>query len=229
MLQRRPGMARVVDPVHDRPVATTGQLADLRVVAVDDEDRLDGSGRRSPPAPRRCAPARRSGRAGRGRDCRAARRAAARGGRPPEGAFVDLEQPEVGVRCASRVEATPETRFAPERFQASRRNGARISAAIAVVVVLPFVAETTAAPSRSARRARRSPLDRASRAACRAASCRRPCRRCGRAWTAARAASDSTARRALMARAYPHAPAANALGRIPRSGNFRGRALKGEE
>ena len=52
------------------------------------------------------------------------------------------------------MEATPETRFAPERFQASLRPGSRISAAIAVVVVLPFVAETTAAPSRKPRRER---------------------------------------------------------------------------
>src|SRR5581483_674573 len=51
--------------------------------------------------------------------------------------------------AARRVEATPERRFAPERLCASRNRGRRISAAIAAVVVFPFVAETTAVPAGS--------------------------------------------------------------------------------
>ena len=47
------------------------------------------------------------------------------------------------------MEATPETRFAPELLCASAVRGARISAAIAAVVVFPFVAETSAEPSGS--------------------------------------------------------------------------------
>ena len=43
----------------------------------------------------------------------------------------------------------PESRFAPARFQARRRSLPRIRAAIAVVVVFPFVAETSATPSGS--------------------------------------------------------------------------------
>ena len=50
---------------------------------------------------------------------------------------------------------TPETRFAPDPLRARRTCGARISLAIAAVVVLPFVAETSTQPSGS-RRARRS-------------------------------------------------------------------------
>ena len=50
----------------------------------------------------------------------------------------------------------PEARFAPELFHARVRMGARIELAIAVVVVLPFVAETSATPwgSRAARASR---------------------------------------------------------------------------
>jgi hypothetical protein len=50
---------------------------------------------------------------------------------------------------------TPESRFAPDALCASRTRGFTICAVIAAVVVLPFVAETSAAPSGS-RCARRS-------------------------------------------------------------------------
>src|SRR5579864_5576565 len=55
---------------------------------------------------------------------------------------------------ASRVDATPERRLAPERLYASRKRGRRISAAMAAVVVFPFVAEIVAVPAgrRAARR-----------------------------------------------------------------------------
>ena len=54
-----------------------------------------------------------------------------------------------------RVEATPETRFAPELLCATRVRGRRISATIAADVVLPFVAETSTEPC-SSRAASRS-------------------------------------------------------------------------
>ena len=41
----------------------------------------------------------------------------------------------------------PEARLAPDRFHASRRMGERIELAIATVVVLPFVADTSATPA----------------------------------------------------------------------------------
>ena len=63
--------------------------------------------------------------------------------------LVDLEQPELGVVRGEQRRVTPEARFAPEWFHASRRVGERIELAIAVVVVLPFVAETSATPSGS--------------------------------------------------------------------------------
>jgi hypothetical protein len=44
------------------------------------------------------------------------------------------------------VEATPETRFAPELLWASRTRLPTIAATSAVVVVLPFVAEIAAVP-----------------------------------------------------------------------------------
>ena len=67
----------------------------------------------------------------------------------------------------------PDARFAPELFQASRCVGARIELAIAVVVVLPFVAETSATPAGAAPRDRRARRDRASRRASPEESCRR--------------------------------------------------------
>src|SRR4051794_41948822 len=56
-------------------------------------------------------------------------------------------RPSSAPPAASRVEATPETRFAPDRLWASRKRPRRISAAIAAVVVLPFVAEIAAVPA----------------------------------------------------------------------------------
>ena len=55
---------------------------------------------------------------------------------------------------ARSADAIPETRFAPERLCASRTRPPRISAVIAAVVVLPFVAESAAEPcgSRAASR-----------------------------------------------------------------------------
>ncbi len=146
MLQRRAGLRRVVEAEDARgPVA--GEIADLRVVAVDDQLGVGQLRRpRRASAPRR-ARARRTGRAGRGTGCRGAARADAAGARP-RGAHASStsNSPSSAARAARRVEATPETRFAPEPLWATRTDGRRISATIAVVVVLPFVAETSADP-----------------------------------------------------------------------------------
>ena len=66
-----------------------------------------------------------------------------------EGTFVHLEEAQLRAALARSVEATPETRLAPERLCARRVRGARISAVIAAVVVLPLVAEISAVPSGS--------------------------------------------------------------------------------
>ena len=61
--------------------------------------------------------------------------------------LVDLEQAELGVaRRGAGWRRRPETRFAPELLCATRTRGRRISATIAAVVVLPFVAETSTEP-----------------------------------------------------------------------------------
>ena len=56
------------------------------------------------------------------------------------------KRPSSARRAAARAEAIPDMRFAPAWFHASRVSTPRISAAIAVVVVLPLVAETSATP-----------------------------------------------------------------------------------
>src|SRR5581483_3779321 len=56
------------------------------------------------------------------------------------------KSPSSASRARRRVEATPETRFAPELLCATRARGRRISASIPLVVVFPFVAETSTEP-----------------------------------------------------------------------------------
>ena len=107
------------------------------------------------PAPGHAARARRSGRAGRGTGSRARPRAGAtRRATSGSAASSTSNRPSSASRAATSAEATPETRFAPARLCASRTDGSRIRAAIAAVVVLPFVAETSAEPcgSRAASR-----------------------------------------------------------------------------
>ncbi len=126
----------------------------MRVVGVQDELRVGQRGRRLAPAGGERARARRNGRAGRGRGSRAAAPSAGRAA-PPRA--EPPRRPRTGRArrrgSASRAEATPETRLAPALLWATRTRGRRISAAIAVVVVLPFVAETSTEPcgSRAAR------------------------------------------------------------------------------
>ena len=100
---------------------------------------------------RRCARARRSGRAGRGRGCPSAT-TRGRVRRITSGSTNSStsSSPSSASRAVRSVDAIPDARLAPELFQASRRGGERIALAIAVVVVLPFVAETSATPCGSA-------------------------------------------------------------------------------
>ena len=141
---------------RSRPARSRAEVADLRVVPVDDEHGLRRQRRR------RRAPA-----LGDVLELAVAVELVAEEvaeqhrARPDaaddlrQRALVHLEQPQLGValrRGAWRRRRRRGSR--PERFQARRRPGSRISAAIAVVVVLPFVAETTAAPSRQPRRER---------------------------------------------------------------------------
>ena len=138
-------------PKRSRRSRSRRQVADLRVVGVrHDVGRRVEVARPPGASARRRAPARRSGRAGRGRGCR---------GRPHAGctrratsgsaASSTSNSPSSASRAESRVEATPESRFAPARLWARRSRGERIAAAIAAVVVLPFVAETSTEPSGS--------------------------------------------------------------------------------
>ena len=148
-----PGDPRVVDAEHPYARAAGPQLGDMRVVGVQDELRVGQRGGRLAPAGREPR-ARRSGRAGRGRGSRAA------------GAFGWTRRATSGS-AASSTSKSPARRRGPRggwrrrRRRGSRlrccgppaRVGRRISAAIAVVVVLPLVAETrpTRAESRPAR------------------------------------------------------------------------------
>ena len=96
------------------------------IVRVDDErGRLRKLCDGRPPALARSARARRSGRAGRGTGCRgrprAAGCAAATSGNAPSSTS---NRPSSASRASIRVEATPETRFAPELLWASRTRGA---------------------------------------------------------------------------------------------------------
>ena len=151
VLERRPGEPRIVEPEDGRRVVCAREVGDLRVVAVHDERgilRQPGDGaapalrdelelavavelvaeevaEQDRPGPRPCA--------------------SPRGAR----ASSTSNRPSSASRAERRVEATPETRFAPERLCASRKRGRRISAAIAAVVVFPFVADTIAAPAGS--------------------------------------------------------------------------------
>ena len=156
VLQRGPREPRVVEAEHGAPAVDAGEVADLRVVAVHDERRVRQRRDRLAPALRddlelavavelvaeEIAEQERA-RAEAPRHLRAAPP------RPPRTARAPRR------RRGSRVEATPETRFAPESLCATRTRPRRISATIARVVVLPFVAETSTEPL-GRRRASRS-------------------------------------------------------------------------
>ena len=184
MLKRRAGVLRVVDSVRDRVRALAGQVSDLGIVPVDARARSPPEGRPSRRASaRRCARARRSDRAGRGRGCRAAPRAGGRAARPPA---APLRRPRAvpGRRRARRGG------WRRRRRRGSRRSGSRRAGGRARGSRPPWRSSWSCRSSRrrlrlrraGAQPARRSLPDRASRAACPAASCRRRRRRSGRAW-----------------------------------------------
>ena len=111
--------------------------------------------RRAPPSGRPAARARRSGRAGRGRGSRAGRRAGAprRATRGSQASSTSNRPSWPGSRPASSsAVATPQPMFDPARLCTTRRPcRSSTPAAIAQVVVLPLVAETSTAPSSSSR------------------------------------------------------------------------------
>ncbi len=108
--------------------------------------------------------------------------------------------PNSAPSAKSKVDATPEARFAPELFQASRWRAPRIRAAIALVVVFPFVAETSATPC-TRREARASTAAGSSFQRSFPGSVVPPPRRAARdRLPTSRAAAVSTARRALIVR-----------------------------
>ena len=174
VLELAPRMPLVVDPEPDGLPAGIRERGHLRVVDVEDEDRrgreVGGCG---PPAVGdvlQLAVA---------VELVAEEVAEADGPRPHalghlgQRALVDLEEAQVGPRDSSRVEATPETRLAPEPLWARRNAVPRISAAIAAVVVLPFVADTSAEPCGSRAASRSIAPGRPSTGAFREASYRR--------------------------------------------------------
>ena len=155
MLEARSRLARVVEPESDRAVAPVGKVGDDRVVAVDDERGRRGELDRSPlSSALRRSRARRSGRVDPERGSRASPPAVSFERAPPEAL---PRRPRRGRarrrRAETRADAIPERRLAPARFHASRVSVPSISAAMAVVVVFPFVADTSATPagSRAAR------------------------------------------------------------------------------
>ncbi len=114
VLERGARVARVVDPERHATAPGRGQIADLRVVGVHDEQRLGQLPRRPRASGRRRAPARRSGRAGRGRGCRAdsafGRRRCATSG---SAASSTSNSPSSAPRAGRRVEATPRDEVGP--------------------------------------------------------------------------------------------------------------------
>ena len=199
VLERGAGLRGIVEAERDAARAFACEIADLRVVGVDDERRVGAGARRLRHASaRRSAPARRSGRAGRERGCPGS---TARGRTPPcdvgKRALVHLEQAELARRAhSSRVEATPETRFAPELLCASRTRGERIDGDERGRRRLPVRRrDDRRPPAEAARRAPRARRGRSWPGSCLAASFLRRVRRGARAGPRARASATSRARR----------------------------------
>ena len=175
VLQRRPCMCGIVDAEGDRAGAVAAEVADLRIVPVDHEHRFRWQEPRSPSASwRRCARARRSGRAGRERGFRAARRAAARGAqsraarpRRPRGAPAPRRAVSGAWTRRRRRGLRPS---GSRRGGASVRGSRRPSRSSSSCRSWPRRPQHRPAAGLQARRSR---SDRASTAACPAASYRR--------------------------------------------------------
>ena len=160
------------------------------------------------PSARRSSRARRSGRAGRGRGCRAAARAGAAARRAPSSQNSSTSNsprsPSLGASSVAAI-AAGHVRARAVVDERARRCPRGSPAAIAAVVVLPFVAEITAQPLRKAAPRARSIgarveaqqhlAGKARAAASRAAATRRR--------PSARAPAASRVRSALMRAAAP--------------------------
>ena len=155
VLEGGEGLGIVVEAEVDDAVAAAAEVGDQRVVGVQDEPGVAGGPprRRGRPSRRRGARARRSGRAGRGRGSRADRSPAAA---PPRLAAARPRRPRRGPAgpVRGRRRAAPWQLPSPcssppgcARWASPARS--RTAAAMAADVVLPFVADTTAAPSSS--------------------------------------------------------------------------------
>ena len=219
----------IVDPEGEPCGAPAGQLRDLRVVRVRDHDRVlrELCDRGAPPRRDRLELAVAV-------ELVAEEVAEAERPRPhcsatPGSAFSSTSSSARSApRASSNVDATPETRFAPEVLCASANRGARISAAIFAVVVLPFVAETSTAPwgSRAAEPLERAPVELEQQLS----GHRRPAAAAGQARQAGRGASRSDLGRegeeSPCATRYPRRPFPSVRGIFPASPR-RGRVSPG--
>ena len=155
VLERRPRRARIVEAEDAAPRRDPRRARRPADRPRSRRARLRGQRRDGARASaRRPAPARRSGRAGRGTGCRGRARAAA-AARATSGSAPRRPRRARARASGARERAPrrrPDTRFAPGSVVRERAPRRRISATIAVVVVFPFVAETSADPSRQPRR-----------------------------------------------------------------------------
>ena len=178
VLERRAAVPRVVDPERDRAGASAREVADLRVVAVDDQRRVLRQ-----LAPLRTPPLGDVLQLAVAVQLVAEEVAEQNGPRPHapddlgQRPFVHLEQPQlrIALREQRRGDAGDEIRAGAVPRERIRARGSRPPSRSS--------SSSRSSPRRPRRlaegasRARRSRRDRASRAACRAASCRRPCPR----------------------------------------------------
>src|SRR5262249_13062982 len=145
VLQRGTRVPVVVEPEGaDRARAREHDLAEQRVVGIRDERGLRQARKRRAPALRdvleldvavELVPAQIAEQDGTAVDAASGSAAA-----------TTAKSRSWATGEASRVDAIPDTRFAPDALCASRSRARRIAAVIAAVVVLPFVADTSTAP-----------------------------------------------------------------------------------
>ena len=140
--------AEVDDPLARALVGVAAEVGDQRVVGVEDEARCARPGPRpSSPTRRPAPPSRRSGRAGRGRGCRARSVAGSSCSTTRGSQASSTSNRPSWPRCSSSAVATPQVMFEPARLWTGRRpSAARMAAIIPAVVVLPLVALTIVVP-----------------------------------------------------------------------------------
>ena len=147
MLKTRSRMPRVVEPEPNRSVAAVDEVGHDRIVAVHDERGRPWkiADRCSPPLRHDlelAVPVELSRKRFPSVTTRGRVRESASGSAPSS----TSKRPSSARRAVTSADVIPEKRFAPARFHARRVSVPRISAAIAVVVVFPFVADTSATP-----------------------------------------------------------------------------------